>query len=197
MERENNNNTPDPNIDKISVKSQESQEPRPRHLDMDETGSISDISTNREFNTRPEKPLNFKYSSKDSIENVPVNIMAPETTYSQSQFSKEEIVSQSQYTNNSSNVRHLPIANVSRVMKTILNRETKISKESKEMVQNCVTDFISFITCEACEKCKNEKRKTINGDDLIYALEVFGFDKYVKILKIYLTKYRMVSLILI
>lgn len=54
-----------------------------------------------------------------------------------------------------------------------------------------MTDFISFITCEACEKCKNEKRKTINGDDLVYALEVFGFDKYVKILKLYLTKYRI------
>lgn len=78
-------------------------------------------------------------------------------------------------------------------MKKILDSETKISKESKEMVQKCVTDFISFITCEACEKCKNEKRKTINGDDLVYALEVFGFDNYVKILKIYLAKYRLVS----
>lgn len=93
---------------------------------------------------------------------------------------------------NPNSARHLPIANVSRVMKRILDSETKISKESKEMVQQCVTDFISFITCEACEKCKNEKRKTINGDDLVYALEVFGFDKYVKVLKLYLAKYRQV-----
>ena len=90
-------------------------------------------------------------------------------------------------------IRHLPIANVSRVMKEILDKETKISKESKECVQACVSDFISFITCEACEKCKIEKRKTINGDDLLYALEVFGFDQYVNILKIYLMKYRVVS----
>lgn len=92
-----------------------------------------------------------------------------------------------------SHIRHLPIANVSRVMKNVLDKETKISKESKELVQSCVSDFISFITCEACEKCKLENRKTINGDDLLYAMELFGFSQYVVILKEYLEKYRQVS----
>ena len=35
-----------------------------------------------------------------------------------------------------------------------------------------------------------EKRKTINGDDLLWAMSTLGFDKYVEPLKIYLTKYR-------
>ena len=52
--------------------------------------------------------------------------------------------------------------------------------------------FISFITSEACEKCKNEKRKTINGEDLLYANNILGFESYVDILKLYLSKYREV-----
>ena len=78
-------------------------------------------------------------------------------------------------------------------MKESITAETKIAKEAKETVQECVSEFISFITCEASEKCKNEKRKTINGDDIIFALEMLGFDKYVDILKIYLEKYRKVT----
>lgn len=48
---------------------------------------------------------------------------------------------------------------------------------------------------KACEKCKNEKRKTINGDDLIYAMNTLGFDNYIDILKLYLQKYREVYLL--
>jgi len=35
-----------------------------------------------------------------------------------------------------------------------------------------------------------EKRKTINGDDLLWAMSTLGFDKYVEPLKLYLAKYR-------
>ena len=30
----------------------------------------------------------------------------------------------------------------------------------------------------ACEKCRTDKRKTINGDDLLFALNQLGFDRY-------------------
>jgi len=46
----------------------------------------------------------------------------------------------------------------------------------------------------ASEKCQQEKRKTINGDDLLWAMSTLGFDKYVEPLKIYLAKYREVRL---
>jgi nuclear transcription Y subunit beta len=51
-------------------------------------------------------------------------------------------------------------------------------------------EFISFITSEASDKCLQEKRKTINGEDLLWAMSTLGFDKYVEPLKLYLTKYR-------
>jgi len=86
--------------------------------------------------------------------------------------------------------RYLPIANIARIMKNTLPENAKIAKDSKETVQECVSEFISFITSEASDKCIQEKRKTINGDDLLWAMSTLGFDKYVEPLKLYLTKYR-------
>ncbi|KAJ8532511.1 hypothetical protein K7X08_012434 [Anisodus acutangulus] len=79
--------------------------------------------------------------------------------------------------------RFLPIANVSRIMKKALPANAKISKDAKEMVQECVSEFISFITGEASDKCQREKRKTINGDDLIWAMTTLGFEEYIEPLK--------------
>ncbi|GAU19728.1 hypothetical protein TSUD_78540 [Trifolium subterraneum] len=86
--------------------------------------------------------------------------------------------------------RFLPIANVSRIMKRALPANAKISKEAKETVQECVSEFISFITGEASDKCQREKRKTINGDDLLWAMTTLGFENYVSPLKVYLNNYR-------
>ncbi|KAE8663672.1 Nuclear transcription factor Y subunit B-3 [Hibiscus syriacus] len=86
--------------------------------------------------------------------------------------------------------RFLPIANVSRIMKKSLPANAKISKEAKETVQECVSEFISFITGEASDKCQREKRKTINGDDLLWAMTTLGFENYVGPLKGYLNRYR-------
>ena len=86
--------------------------------------------------------------------------------------------------------RFLPIANVSRIMKKALPANAKISKDAKETVQECVSEFISFITGEASDKCQREKRKTINGDDLLWAMTTLGFEDYVEPLKLYLHKFR-------
>jgi Histone-like transcription factor (CBF/NF-Y) and archaeal histone len=57
-------------------------------------------------------------------------------------------------------------------------------------VQECVSEFISFVTGEASDKCQREKRKTINGDDLLWAMTTLGFENYVLHLKSYLARYR-------
>uniref|UniRef100_M4DXA1 Transcription factor CBF/NF-Y/archaeal histone domain-containing protein n=1 Tax=Brassica campestris TaxID=3711 RepID=M4DXA1_BRACM len=89
--------------------------------------------------------------------------------------------------------RFLPIANASRIMKKALPANAKISKDAKETVQECVSEFISFVTGEASDKCQREKRKTINGDDLLWAMTTLGFEDYVEPLKVYLQKYREVE----
>ncbi|KAL4227110.1 hypothetical protein ACF0H5_015083 [Mactra antiquata] len=86
--------------------------------------------------------------------------------------------------------RFLPIANVARIMKRSIPKSGKIAKDAKECVQECVSEFISFITSEASERCHQEKRKTINGEDILFAMSTLGFDCYVEPLKQYLQKYR-------
>ncbi|KAH0681999.1 hypothetical protein KY289_019751 [Solanum tuberosum] len=86
--------------------------------------------------------------------------------------------------------RYLPIANIGRIMKKGLPANAKIAKEAKDTVQECVSEFISFITSEASDKCQKEKRKTINGDDLVWSLTTLGFEDYIEPLKAYLIRYR-------
>ncbi len=86
--------------------------------------------------------------------------------------------------------RYLPVANIGRIIKNNLPKEVKLSKEAKETFQECLSEFISFITSEASERCLSDKRKTINGEDLINSLSALGFDHYKNILRIYLEKYR-------
>lgn len=46
----------------------------------------------------------------------------------------------------------------------------------------------------ASEKCHQEKRKTVNGEDILFAMTSLGFENYAEALKIYLAKYREVSI---
>jgi len=86
--------------------------------------------------------------------------------------------------------RFLPIANVARLMKKSIPKTGKIAKDARECVQECVSEFVSFITSEASDRCHQEKRKTINGEDILFAMSSLGFDNYVEPLKQYLQKYR-------
>ncbi|XP_045601582.1 uncharacterized protein Nf-YB isoform X1 [Procambarus clarkii] len=87
--------------------------------------------------------------------------------------------------------RFLPIANVARIMKKGIPKTGKqIAKDARECVQECVSEFISFVTSEASDRCHQEKRKTINGEDILWAMNALGFENYVEPLKIYLQKFR-------
>lgn len=86
--------------------------------------------------------------------------------------------------------RLLPIANVGRIMKQILPPSAKISKEAKETIQECASEFISFVTGEASDKCHKENRKTVNGDDICWALSSLGFDNHAEAVGRYLHKFR-------
>ncbi|XP_019179783.1 PREDICTED: nuclear transcription factor Y subunit B-1-like [Ipomoea nil] len=86
--------------------------------------------------------------------------------------------------------RWVPIANVGRIMKKTLPANAKVSKDAKETMQECVSEFIGFVTGEASEKCRKERRKTVNGDDICWAMAALGFDDYAPPLKRYLQRYR-------
>ncbi|XP_028768558.1 nuclear transcription factor Y subunit B-9-like [Neltuma alba] len=75
--------------------------------------------------------------------------------------------------------QYMPIANVIRIMRRVLPSHAKISDEAKETVQECVSEYISFITSEANQRCRQEQRKTVTADDVLWAMEKLGFDDYV------------------
>ncbi|XP_037041827.1 nuclear transcription factor Y subunit beta [Bradysia coprophila] len=86
--------------------------------------------------------------------------------------------------------RFLPIANIAKIMKRAIPENGKIAKDARECIQECVSEFISFITSEASDRCHQEKRKTINGEDILFAMCALGFDHYIDPLTLYLHKYR-------
>uniref|UniRef100_A0A182SKM6 Nuclear transcription factor Y subunit beta n=1 Tax=Anopheles maculatus TaxID=74869 RepID=A0A182SKM6_9DIPT len=90
--------------------------------------------------------------------------------------------------------RFLPIANITKIMKKSVPSNGKIAKEARECIQECVSEFISFITSEASDRCHMEKRKTINGEDILCAMYALGFENYIEPLKLYLSKYKDVSI---
>lgn len=51
----------------------------------------------------------------------------------------------------------------------------------------------NMLAFPASEKCQQEKRKTVNGEDILFAMTSLGFENYAEALKIYLSKYREVS----
>lgn len=85
----------------------------------------------------------------------------------------------------------LPISNISRLMKKALPRQAKVSSSAKDLIQACCIEFISFLTSEANDRCLAEKRKTINGDDILFSMKSLGFDEYEIVCRIWLSRYRM------
>ena len=53
-----------------------------------------------------------------------------------------------------------------------------------------MSEFIAFITCESCEITKVQKRKTINGEDIIKAMRELHFHQYIDALEEYNRKYK-------
>ncbi|XP_020400222.1 nuclear transcription factor Y subunit B-4 [Zea mays] len=86
--------------------------------------------------------------------------------------------------------RFLPVANIGRIMRRAVPENGKIARDARESIQECISEFVIFHLCRASDKCVKERRKTINGDDIIWSLGTLGFEEYVEPLKIYLNKYR-------
>ncbi|OAV97586.1 hypothetical protein, variant [Puccinia triticina 1-1 BBBD Race 1] len=84
----------------------------------------------------------------------------------------------------------LPLSNISKLMKASVPLDSKISNPSKILIQACVSEFISFLSSDANEQVLAEKRRTLNGVDLICAVKRLGFEGYYEALEIYLAKYR-------
>ena len=57
-------------------------------------------------------------------------------------------------------------------------------------MDRCTLEFANLVTTVAAEQCRKESRITINGKDLINAMDILGFNQYVGPLNEYLRRYR-------
>ena len=69
----------------------------------------------------------------------------------------------------------------------------QLIEQQQSAIKQCVRKAQQ--ACRASDKCQKEKRKTINGDDLLWAMGTLGFEDYVAPLNVYLGKFREVSLL--
>ncbi|KAK7385051.1 hypothetical protein VNO78_30758 [Psophocarpus tetragonolobus] len=81
-------------------------------------------------------------------------------------------------------------ANLVKIMRKVLPPQAKLTEETKQTMQVCVSEFISFVTCEANELCRKERRKIVTAEDIICAMDSLGFDDYVEPLILFLERYR-------
>ncbi|KAK9172909.1 Histone-like transcription factor (CBF/NF-Y) and archaeal histone family protein [Cryptosporidium meleagridis] len=84
----------------------------------------------------------------------------------------------------------LPINNIGRMMKLSIPGSAKISRESKMLMQQISKDFIVCISSQAGVICTSNKRRVLNGEDIINALSSFGFGDYTNTLIDYLNIWR-------
>ncbi|XXQ31723.1 Transcription factor CBF/NF-Y/archaeal histone domain-containing protein [Plasmodiophora brassicae] len=87
----------------------------------------------------------------------------------------------------------LPIFNVNRVMRSCLPSTCLVSNDAKQLVQQCVGEFIGFVTSEACEYVMVDQRKTMTGDDVLDAMGRLGFDDYRDQVHTLLLEYRLAT----
>ncbi|XP_073159027.1 uncharacterized protein [Henckelia pumila] len=87
--------------------------------------------------------------------------------------------------------QYVPLANLTRIMRSILPPHAKIADDAKETIQECVSEFITLVTNEANARCHGELRKTIYAEDVVSAMGTLGFQNYKELLTCYLKRYRM------
>jgi histone H3/H4 len=90
--------------------------------------------------------------------------------------------------------RLLPIANVTKVMKSALVGEpAKLSKGARELVQECTSEFIGFLVSEAGERALLGNSKVLASEHILAALDALGFDGYRDPVTHYMTTLREVT----
>ncbi len=69
---------------------------------------------------------------------------------------------------------------------------TKLSKEGRELMQECASEFVSFVVSEAAERAAASSGKMVNAADVLASLHALGFEGYVEPLRAYLEQFRAV-----
>ncbi|OEL20638.1 Nuclear transcription factor Y subunit B-1 [Dichanthelium oligosanthes] len=84
----------------------------------------------------------------------------------------------------------LPMANLVRLMRRVIPKDTKISSSAKHLTHDCAVEFVGFVAGEASEQAAAQHRRTIAPEDFTCAFQALGFDDYVEPMSTYIRRYR-------
>ncbi|GAB6027109.1 DNA polymerase epsilon subunit 3 [Chamberlinius hualienensis] len=85
---------------------------------------------------------------------------------------------------------NLPRSVVSRIVKEVLPEGVNLSKESRAAISKAASVFVLYATSCANNFAMKAKRKTLNGQDVLSAMESMEFEKFVQPLKESLDNFR-------
>ena len=75
----------------------------------------------------------------------------------------------------------LPKATVQKIIGEILPLDIAITKEAREAITECSTEFIMILSTQLNDTAEKEAKKTIASDHVVTALEELGFQNYLEI----------------
>ena len=107
--------------------------------------------------------------------------------------------------NDQENEQTVPIANVGRIMviwlirRRVCPKMPKLPKRPKKRFKNAFQSLSNLLGLKvnaliASDRCLQEKRKTVNSEDILWALEALGFDNYSSFMAVYMEKQRATPL---
>ncbi|BAM40778.1 nuclear transcription factor Y subunit B-8 [Theileria orientalis strain Shintoku] len=133
-----------------------------------------------------------QHENQEKIENKDNNedLYEPYSTYNANIFERINLADFEAFGKPLESETTLPIANISRLMREVLPNNAKIAKQAKDMIRECVTEFIFFVSSQASARCSMEKRKTLNAEDIFIAICKLGFEHYDETLKVHLNNWK-------
>ncbi|CAI5477100.1 unnamed protein product, partial [Closterium sp. Yama58-4] len=76
------------------------------------------------------------------------------------------------------NIHECVASTMIRLIKEMLPRDVRVSKDTQDLLMDCCLEFINLISSEANEMCSKEDKRTIAPEHVLQALESLGFSSY-------------------
>ncbi|KAI8866252.1 histone-fold-containing protein [Ramicandelaber brevisporus] len=72
----------------------------------------------------------------------------------------------------------LPRSTVARMVQEYMPSDLTCTKEAKDLIGECCTEFIHLLATQATEQCEKSSKKTITADHVLDALKALGYESY-------------------
>ena len=83
---------------------------------------------------------------------------------------------------------YLPLHNVMSIVRAVVPRTVRFSKQFQILISKCIAEFIHLIAVKV--RTDLRQKKTITDEDLLHCMESLGINQYSTYLRVFLSDYR-------